>query len=189
MAALLFTASCARSEPKEVLYYPEYQHFDTAKDLFGRATLVLEGRVTEKSRTAEVGTMAPADPRDPKQNPLAGAPGNAGKGPKAQPVVVTVHSVQVVKVYKGHAGVGQEIEVKELGGALDGVSYREVEGPPPLRAGTTYVLFLETYPDAPASLLNSSQAKFEVGSSGDLVSRPENDISLSRGELGTLAKN
>jgi len=188
VVTLLLSASCAGHPAKseEVVYSPEYPHFQSAKDLFARANLVIKGRVTDKARTEEVGTAAPADPTDPKQNPKAGAP-LANKEEQSGPIVVTVRKVQVLQVIKGNVSGSPEIDVKELGGTVKGVVYREEEASP-LVPGVTYLLFLETYPDSPASLLNSSQAKYKVDSTGSLVGVPSNEIKITENDLAQLAK-
>ncbi|GGM15781.1 hypothetical protein GCM10007977_016230 [Dactylosporangium sucinum] len=81
-------------------------------------------------------------------------------------MVHTVYRVQVDRRFKGTSAAS--IEVKQLGGALGGTVYAEAGGIA-LRTGTRYVLFLETYPDSPASLLNPAQAQYVLGG-GD---RPE----------------
>ena len=44
MAALLLAAACAHqpAEPKDVLYHPDYPRYRTAKELFTKASLVIE---------------------------------------------------------------------------------------------------------------------------------------------------
>ncbi|MET7394648.1 hypothetical protein ABZS66_14265 [Dactylosporangium sp. NPDC005572] len=81
-------------------------------------------------------------------------------------LVYTVYRVQVERRFKGTSA--ETIEVKQIGGTVGGTVYVEAGGIP-LRTGTRYVLFLETYPDSPASLLNPAQAQYVLGD-GD---RPE----------------
>ncbi|WP_238016341.1 hypothetical protein KZZ52_57860 [Dactylosporangium sp. AC04546] len=61
----------------------------------------------------------------------------------------TVYRVQVDRRFKGTSA--SLIDVKQVSAEAGGI---------PLRTGTRYVLFLETYPDSPASLLNPAQAQY-----------------------------
>lgn len=70
-------------------------------------------------------------------------------------------------MYKGDAKPGQLIDVGQLGGSYKGVDYVQAEATK-LKGGDTYVLFLETYPDAPAALLNPNQAQYQLDASGGL---------------------
>ncbi|MEU4532618.1 hypothetical protein AB0F49_30740 [Micromonospora ureilytica] len=78
-------------------------------------------------------------------------------------------------------GTGQQ-----LGGKLDGVTYSEEHGVPLLDNGQ-YTLFLETYSDQPASLLNPVQAQYPVDAGNGLLSLPGNEITTSVTQLDRLA--
>jgi hypothetical protein len=170
----------------EVVYHPDYPFYRSQKDMFAKAALVIEGKVTDQARTESMTPTAPDDPTDPRQNPQAGAPAAAAAAaPAEEPMVITVRTVEVVRVFKGAVRVGDTIEVKELGGRLNGVTYREEEATP-LQQEKTYALFLETYPDAPASLLSSRQGKYLAGASDGYSAMPGNQITVTRKELEKL---
>ncbi|MEU8265303.1 hypothetical protein AB0C02_32460 [Micromonospora sp. NPDC048999] len=99
-----------------------------------------------------------------------------GPGPTME---YKVYRAQVGKVFKGTPGAAT-VEIKQL-------ACREGSGPG-LAVGTTYVLFLETYADVPASLLNPIQAEYTVDSSGQLVSASGNALTLTMADLERLSR-
>lgn len=82
-------------------------------------------------------------------------------------LVYTVFTGTVERIFKGRPG-GGDIEIKQAGGEYRGTTFTEA-GAIPLRPGRRYLLFLETYPDSPASLLNPGQAQYRLDDAG----RPE----------------
>ncbi|NUW38987.1 hypothetical protein [Nonomuraea rhodomycinica] len=184
--AVLFMSACA-AEEKTVVYAADYPAYDSADALFAGAKLVIEGRLTgTKHVMTEVEPADDETETDPQLNPNAGATPDPATPPAGPPTVMTVSSVEVLKVRKGLARVGQVIQVKELGGTLDGVTYEEQDATP-LKAGVTYMLFLETYPDSPASLLNPEQAKYVVTSAGTYSAMPENPVKLEDTDVQRLS--
>lgn len=175
-AVLLGVAACGAPAVSQA----DYPHYDSADALFGTATLVVEAEVAGDSRVTRLSPRLDGG-TDPVTNPQAGAP--AGEAPDA--VVVTVRQARLLTVYKGAAKAGDTVEVKQLGGTLAGVTH-ETAGEVPLTAGR-YVLFLETYPDAPASLLNPYQGQYRVTDAGDLAQVGDNRIPLTRLDLDRLA--
>jgi hypothetical protein len=186
-AVVLLVASCSpATQPQDsVVYYPDYPGYETGKDLFTQATAVVEGRVSTQARTEKMTPVAPADLTDPEQNPQYGAPAGA-QAEEPGPVVITVRTVEIVKVFKGDLKPGDTVEIKELGGQVDGVSYVEHEATPLVKE-KTYALFLQTYPNAPASLLNSQQGKYLVTGASGYASMPGNKITLSRTALESFS--
>ncbi|MEV0198928.1 hypothetical protein [Nonomuraea sp. NPDC050691] len=185
--AVLFLSACS-AEEKTVVYAADYPVYNSADALFTGAKLVIEGRLTGDRRV-----MAVAEPpvdeteTDPQLNPNAGATPDAAAAPPAEsPTVITVSSVEVLRVRKGPARVGQIIQVKELGGTLDGVTYEQADVTP-LKSGVTYMMFLETYPDSPASLLNPEQAKYVVTSAGTYSAMPDNPVKLDGADVQRLS--
>ncbi|MEV0386479.1 hypothetical protein [Nonomuraea sp. NPDC050643] len=179
------TGCSAHEEP--VLYRADYPQYETADALFDRTNLVVEARIIGEPRYLQEVAQAP-DPAetDPALNPQAGAPAAVAAQPEAPPVVITVYTAQILKVFKGQAQVGQSVEVKELGGVFDGVTYQE-EHTTPLNQDRGYVLFLEAYPDSPAALLNPVQAKYPLDAASNPAPLPENSIKLTRAELETMS--
>ncbi|MET8868177.1 hypothetical protein ABZW11_35045 [Nonomuraea sp. NPDC004580] len=182
----LFVSACSMHE-EAVLYRADYPQYESADALFDRANLVVEARIVGEPRYLQ--EVAAPDPTttDPRLNPEAGAPAElSGDEPEVPATVITVYTAQVLQVHKGEAKVGQSIEVKELGGVLDGVTYKE-ESTTALQPDTGYVLFLETYPDSPAALLNPVQAKYPLDAAKNPAPLPENTIKLTRSDLEKLS--
>src|SRR3712207_5225847 len=145
-AVLLALSTAACNAP--VISQADYPYYQTVAALFDKADLVVEADVSRDLRVVRQAPLRPVGD-DPVTNPQAGAP----PGEEPEGVVITVRAARVVTAYKGAVKAGQNIEVGELGGTLHGTTY-EVAGAVPLSGGARHVLFLETYPDAPASLLN-----------------------------------
>lgn len=181
MLGVFALAACGSSgdNSRTVVYHMDFPAYDSVDSLYQRAGLVIQGTVTGTARVQE---LRPTAVTDPKLNPNAGT-GNRESADQA--VVVTVYKVTVDKVYKGSAKVGSTVEVKQLGGNFNGVSYRQ-EGLTPLRNGPS-VLFLAVYPDAPASLLNPDQAQYPLDAAGRPTKVGANNLTFSMADLTRLA--
>ncbi|MEV4624062.1 hypothetical protein AB0J74_35790 [Asanoa sp. NPDC049573] len=176
LALALAVGGCGKPFGGRVVYQGDYPHYRSAAELMDRASLVIEATV--------------ARPRVDKLYPDGG-----GSGPKADPragapepvedtaVVITVWSATIKVVHKGPNKPGDVVDVHQVGGLLDGVSY-EQDAAVPFREGDTYLLFLETYPDSSAALLNPYQAHYEVDPDGTF--RPvsaDNQIAVTGNDL------
>jgi hypothetical protein len=184
LAACASDASPQSAEPaagETVVYHSDYPGYDTLPALYKKADLVVEARVAGPGQVREL--QASDGGSDPKANPNAGvdAPQQA-----REPVVVTVFQAKISHVFKGSAKVGGSVEVKQLGGQVKGITYQE-EGAVALQGGTTYLLFLAVFPDAPASLLNTDQAQYAVDSSGTLRRFGTNQLAFTRADVSKLA--
>ncbi|GAA3820670.1 hypothetical protein GCM10022226_46280 [Sphaerisporangium flaviroseum] len=186
-AAAVFLSACS-AEPHTIVYHADYPSYQTADQLYQKATLVIEARLGSTAQVVQEKANPAAQGTDEKSNPQAGVPQGQAAPPEQQPVVTTVYPVEVVKVFKGSAKPGENIQVKELGGTVNGVTYKE-PGSRPLEKGKTYVLFLETYPDSPASLLNPEQGKYPIDAAGNLAPLAENPVKLTRPDLDNLSAN
>jgi hypothetical protein len=101
-------------------------------------------------------------------------------------VVITVSTVTVTRVHKGTVKVGSTIEVKQLGGKYQGVNYR-ADGVAAFRAKTPYLLFLATFADAPASLLNPEQGQYVLDASGTPTRVSPNGVAVTAADLARLS--
>ncbi|MEV0719828.1 hypothetical protein [Asanoa sp. NPDC050611] len=155
--AAMALAGCGKPFGGRVVYQGDYPYYETVADLMAKADLVIEATVADP----RAGMLYPSGEggTDPQANPQAGAP-----EPKAPPadlgIVITIWSATVTKVHKGRP-TQATVQVQQMGGERDGVVY-EQPGAVAFTEGTTYLLFLETYPDSPASLLNPDQAQYTV---------------------------
>lgn len=96
----------------------------------------------------------------------------------------TVSNMSVIDVFKGDKSI-DSIDVKQLGGLMDGVMYisQDVEQ---LAQDGEYLLFLETYDKSPASLLSPVQGMYYVEGS-TVTARPENSIAVTLEDLSALS--
>ncbi|MEV1318065.1 hypothetical protein AB0J14_18520 [Micromonospora arborensis] len=159
-----------------VLYRADYPSYATADELFERASVVVQGRIDSSEQVLRVVQAAP-------QGQALPAPVEAER---REGMVVTVRTIKVARVFKGNVKPGDVVQVKQLGGKLDGVTYTEEHGVP-LQKNGQYMLFLETYSDQPASLLNPVQAQYPVESGEVLRSLPGNGVNTSVTQLDKLA--
>jgi hypothetical protein len=161
---------------KNVLYRADYPSYATADQLFERATVVVQGRVESDKKVVRLVQAAPQGQALPA----------AVDAERREGMVVTVRTVTVSRVFKGNVKPGDIVKVKQLGGKLDGVTYSEEHGVPLVDNGQ-YTLFLETYPDQPASLLNPVQGQYLVDAGNGLHALPGNEITTSVNQLDRLA--
>ncbi|HYN93482.1 MAG TPA: hypothetical protein VES42_06505 [Pilimelia sp.] len=156
-------AACGGAK-EPVYYHADWQVFDSTDALFESAGLVVEATIARPGVTDELH--------------IGGEPDETS--------VYTIFEVAVTRVLKGDAAVGDRFKVKQLGGELDGVKHIDEETVY-LAPQKSYLLFLETYPDSPASLLNPIQAQFPLNAAGDPTSLPGNDVTVTKTDLARLA--
>ncbi|MGI5486254.1 hypothetical protein [Microtetraspora malaysiensis] len=177
------SGTSASGEGQTITYHADYPAYDSANNLFQKADVVIEATMSAApARVQELKPDTTSD--DPKLNPAAGAP--AEQAAAADPVVISVYRAEVKKVYKGAVQPGQTIEIQQLGGQLDGITYQEAEAYP-LKQETGYVLFLQTYPDAPAALLNPVQGQYPLDAAGKPSKLPENLVALTADDLKRIS--
>jgi hypothetical protein len=169
-AALTGCATTSTEKPTVVTYHAAYPAFATGADLLKAADLVIRGTALT-SRMAKLYPDA-ASGIDPLTNPQAGVqPEEVAQAREESAVVVTISTVRVDETIKGAAGVGDTIEVSQLGGSLDGVRYESADttilSP---GNGVGYLLFLAAHDRGkPYDLLNPEQAMYIVGADGSLT--------------------
>ena len=152
-------SGCQSKTPeKTVTISADYPGYDSLEALTDRADLIVQGTVKEMQY---------------KQIDIS-----LGKGSDDSPSPYTVYTLTIDEVFKGDGNVGETIEVKVPGGIFDGVAY-VIEGmdSPLLEKDQSYVLFLATYENLPVSLLNLTQAAYEIGEDGELAG-VESDSSI-----------
>jgi hypothetical protein len=188
-ATALFLAGCGGLTPAatdHVEYLMDYPQYSSVKQMGDEATLVVEATLGTKPRVEKMFPTDISGETDPKINPEAGAPEPGLNGEDREGMVITVHSATITRVHKGSAKPGEVIEVKQLGGTLDGTTY-ELENGVPFRDGAKYLLFLVTYPDSPASLLNPQQAQYAVDVNGTFRPLGGNQLAVTNADLVALS--
>ncbi|MFG2045065.1 hypothetical protein [Dactylosporangium sp. NPDC048998] len=179
------TRSALTGQQQVIEYRADYPSYPDLPALFQKADLVIEATVDQGAKTQYLRSSTPPA-NDPQLNPNAGM----GKGEDATttPIVVTVYQAKALKAYKGDVKVGTAVAVKQLGGTLDGKTFREA-GAKPLREGGRYILFLSVFPDAPASLLNPDQGQYPVDSAGTVATISDTAPTFTIADLERAAAN
>lgn len=118
LLALSASVSCSgRNGTATVEYHPDYPFYETLEALYEQADLVVAARVERSEGVRDLSSDADS------------------------PIVYSVFRIVIAEVHKGGVRAGQAIDVKQLGGELDGTTY-VAEDTAFLDPGGTYVLFL-----------------------------------------------
>ncbi|WP_329366994.1 hypothetical protein [Streptomyces sp. NBC_01483] len=151
-----------------VPYEADYPSYDSVDALVKQSDVIVRGTVVG-SQVRELSPEAPTGD-DPVANPQAGL--SPEEAAESDPVVVTVSTVKVAQVLSGAGDVkvGDTVEVSQLGGTLDGVTYQEKQTTALAEDDTQYVLMLADQGDKnPYDLLNPEQALYTVGSDDEVT--------------------
>lgn len=165
MLLAAFVSACG--EPTEE-YHADWPHYDTVDDLFSQADLVIEARVKD----------------GPQVHPL-----DIGEG-ESTAIIYSIFDLEVTKIYKGAVESGEKVKIKQEGGKHDGVNY-VMPDMVFLVTGSSYLLFLATYPDlpgVPASMLNPTQGMYPLDESGKPTPLKGNSIKISGVDLDRLRR-
>lgn len=139
----------------------DYQWYNGIEELFESADLVVQGKAVQS--------------KDVKLN--------VGVNTKdSMPYIVSTFNIE--KTFKGDSKTNT-IEVKQLGGKIKDETYW-VQDAEYLKEDRTYILFLKTYDDSPASLLNPVQGMYHVADNENIISREKNDIKLDMNMLNSF---
>jgi hypothetical protein len=167
-AALAGCSSQPRADKadKVVRTTADYPTYDTGAELVGNAAVIVRGAAVS-SRVEwlypEVSTNS-----DPAVNPQAGLPSDeVDAWQQDSGVVVTISTVRVDEVLKGDIQVGQQIEVSQLGGTIDDVTYEDTNTVVLPADGSDYALLLADHNAKPFDLLNPQQALYKAEGTGD----------------------
>lgn len=160
----------------------DFPHYESAAEMYSRATTVVVGEVTG-SKVAILDLAMKVDGNDESVNSQAGE--IVGEAVPAEEIF-TIYSLKVHDFIKRDARFESDLplEVKMYGAEVDGVTYK-LEGAPDLGSvnGKLLILFLEEYGDGmPASPLNNDQAILVVDSDYSEVQ------SLASDELSEIFK-
>ncbi|MCG7376709.1 hypothetical protein MH215_06865 [Paenibacillus sp. ACRSA] len=189
------TASTPQA-PITVIASEDFPNYSSINDLSDRADTIIKGNVIQtRVEVLNDRVQAPeADQENAQKVTL-----EAGNEELAFDKIYTIHTIQVAESYKGAFVAGDTLEVKQLGGQLNNTEIIN-DDHVSLIPTKDYVLFLETYEDTPASLLNSIQSLYVIKpaskssqsteqqtTSPVIVSaNPENDLTLSLDQLNQI---
>jgi hypothetical protein len=157
---LLALAGCGHRPDigaETVRYQADYPQYQTLAELFAAADLVVEVTL---SASAEV---RPAT--------------------ETVPNVHTVYAAAVGRTYKGQAP--SRLEIKQGGGRYKGTDHVEA-GSVSLQPKGHYLVFVEVYDDAPASLLNPTQGQYRMDDAGTVTPVDEAGLRFTLAELARL---
>lgn len=152
-----------------------YKSYSSIDELVDYSDLVIEGKVLNSRVEILDISMEPEDPT-PENSP--------GERVKAE-YINTVSKVEVSKVYKGDVEEKQIIEVKQMGGETE-YAILISEQSTYLEEGENVVLFLKTYNNSPATLLNPTQAQYIIDDN-KVVKLEENNLNLEIDKLESIA--
>ena len=148
LAACGSTANTAKNaEGVVTTIHAEYPSYDTANDLVNSADLIFSGTVESISY------------EDLNVRTESGTDSTTGLS-SSDSIPYTIYEIKVDTIYKGTA---QEdtISIKVPGGEIDGTQYI-VDDAPTISLGETYLFLTKTYENTYPSLLNVTQATYDL---------------------------
>lgn len=158
-------ASETKNEGIAISVHADYPVYDTAQDLVGEADLVFSGYVENVTyETLDVRIESGADS-------LTGLS-------ETQGMPYTLYEIKVVEVYKGSVE-GDTVIVKRPGGEVDGNMY-VLDGASTILMGETYLFLTETYENSYPSLLNATQASYNMNAPESMNEENNGSITLSQ---------
>lgn len=145
-----------KNEGTVTVIHADYPYYDTAQELVDSADLVFTG-------TVENITCEELDVSAEKAGEL---------------IPYTIYEIRVEDVYKGNAD-DDTICIKQPGGQINGGTYI-LEGASAISQGETYLFLTQTYENMYPSLLNATQALYNMNTLEAVEERDEETITLSR---------
>ncbi|MFL3868029.1 hypothetical protein ACWEJZ_28295 [Streptomyces bacillaris] len=169
-----------------LLVRADYPAYDSIDEVIEESDVIIRGTVVGAQGRELLPEASEGD--DPAANPQAGV--SPEEAAEVDPVIVTVSTVKVAEVLSGPAGgveAGDTVEVSQLGGTVDGVTYKEEQTTHLVKGTTEYVLMLADHgPEAPYDLLNPTQALYTV-TPGEKVEAVADAGFGNAGSVGQLA--
>lgn len=155
-----------------VVVKADYSFYQTLDEAASKADLIIKGEViSSETRMLNI-VVDSSSENNPELNP--------GGTVDATPLPYLVSKIKVTERYKGDVEKGDVVEIKQLGGEFEGTQYISEDSAAVLQENAPYVLFLSTYNDSPASLINPFQGAYTID--GDkLAAGPDNilkDVTL-----------
>jgi|GEM_PF-1198222 hypothetical protein len=185
--------AATKDKPITMIASEDFPSYSSIGDLSERANTIVRGSVIQ-TRVEALNDMVQAPAVNESALDEQTNPGGEDIVPFDK--IYTIYTIKVAESFKGTHAAGDTIEVKQLGGQLGNT---EIINDDNIKFIPTkdYVLFLETYEDTPASLLNSVQSLYvikpaakstqpgEQQSKSEVIvsANPENDLTLSIDEL------
>lgn len=166
-----------KAQKEEVIISADYYNYDTDDDLINNSDVIVEGKILNyKSEYLSVGEYSESS--NEEENP-------GGEIDMTQ-LPYTIFQVEVYKNYKGNIDKKTIIEVKQLGGDFDNITFSE-NNTTPLKKNQKYVFFLKQYEDSPFSLLNPVQGTY-LSENGKLIQNNKNSVKMDLNKLEKINK-
>lgn len=165
MSACNSNSNTAANENEVTVIQAEYPVYDTAEEIVNASDLVFSGTVTEINyESLNVNSETGADP----ETGLV----------EASEIPYTIFDISIEQVYKGNEE-SNSISIKRPGGKMDGQVF-VVEDASAIEVGETYLFITQTYENTYPSLLNVTQASFDMNNPEAVNNGQENEgITLS----------
>lgn len=165
MSACNSNSNTAANENEVTVIQAEYPVYDTAEEIVNASDLVFSGTVTEINyESLNVNSETGADP----ETGLV----------ETSEIPYTIFDISIEQVYKGNEE-SNSISIKRPGGKMDGQVF-VVEDASAIEVGETYLFITQTYENTYPSLLNVTQASFDMNNPEAVNNGQENEgITLS----------
>ncbi|GAA0394010.1 hypothetical protein [Paenibacillus motobuensis] len=164
---------------QEVLIDASFPKYSSIGELENRADLIVEGRILSSTFKFLNVAQKPSDPTDAQLNP--------GTDPVDSPLIpYTIYDVEIQKVYKGEVTEKETIQVKQVGGENQKTIFK-VNDSTELKMNGDYIMFLATFDNSPASLLNPIQASYQLVDN-QIIASDKNTIKLNFKDLKQLTE-
>ena len=161
-----------QNEGTITVIHGDYPYYDTAQELVDSADLVFCGTIVNV--TGEESDIRTETGKD-SQTGFDGG----------QDIPYTIYEIKIENVYKGTVD-GDTICIKQPGGQVGGNTYI-LDGAPVISPEETYLFLTQTYETAYPSLLNTTQALYNMNVLEDGSEKDEGIITLS--EILSLLEN
>ena len=147
MSACNSNSNTAANENEVTVIQVEYPVYDTAEEIVNASDLVFSGTVTEINyESLNVKSETGAD----TETGLV----------EASEIPYTIFNISIEQLYKGNVE-SDSISIKRPGGKMDGQVF-VVEDASTIEVGETYLFITQTYENTYPSLLNVTQASFDM---------------------------
>ncbi|TYQ18006.1 UNVERIFIED_CONTAM: hypothetical protein Cloal_0402 [Acetivibrio alkalicellulosi] len=173
---MLISTGCSQTKEK-VFVNVDYPYYEDLDSMVAIADTIIEGKIlSSRVEMLDLSNNMYDYVNDEKLNP--GSTYNSTK------TMYTIYDVEITKIYKGDIKSKKEIvEIKQLGGEtkeLTVISSDKAD----IKKDSTYLFFLSTYDNVPASLINPTQGYYLVkenqfiGSDTNKIKINTNDVEI-----------
>lgn len=164
IALLIITVSGCKAANVEI--NADYPHYDDLDSMILHADTIIEGKIL--AITVENLNI--------NSNPE-----------EVEELLYTIYDVEVIKVFRGETKKKEIIQIKQLGGETENLIVT-TEDKSNIKKDLSYLFFLATYKDSPASLINPKQGAYLI-KDGKYIEDNDNKIKINKELLEQKLKN